>query len=1032
MEQKGLIKWVLIALLIVCVFQLVFHLPTLKVERNADTYAQEASSAISDPVAKYNVEKTARIRYLDSMSGKEIFSLPLLKKYTYSDLKKQQLALGLDLKGGMSSIIQIDLRDFLVSLSNNNSDPLFKSALDNADKALANSQADYITLFAQEYKKVAPNQKLAALFSRSSTLKDQMNFETSDGDVQRIIRKLADETVDLTFNRIKDRIDKFGAVQPNISLDKKRDMILVELPGVDNPERARKYLQASAKLEFFEVYRLSDPGVYDALLSADKKLKAMMSGDTSAVVNTQKYTLQNRYEFKRDSLGNIIDSTLVGVDSIPTSKDPFADAGPLFKMLTPNGNSGQGWNFTQCVIGTVDKSNKDRVLEMLNKAEIKSLFPNDLIFRAAQKPYQVKDAEEANSNLEIYALKTKNSGAAALDGERIARAFATSDPVKGDVVVSLSMDNKGAKIWGDMTTKAANDNNREIAITLDDEVVSSPRVNEPILGGSSQISGNFTIDEAKDLSNILQVGKLPAKTKIVSDQIIGPSLGKENIDKSLWSIVGGFLLTLLFMVLYYTGGGFVSIIALGLNIIFILASLASFGTVLTLPGIAGLVLTMGMAVDANIIIYERIKEELAAGRSYLQAISEGFKHSLSAIIDSHVTALLSSIVLFYYGLGPVKGFALVLIIGIIFSVFTSVLVSRLIIEWWVGKGNKLSFASDFTARLFKNVNFDWVGNRKYAYIFSGILTLIGFISFFTRGFELGVEFKGGYSMNVHFDKEVDVEKLRNSLTTSFGANPIVKSVDTKNTFNITTSYLVNDQSPDVNNKVKAKLLEGVNNALGSDVKFDDFNNHDGSGVHILSYSQIGPVIADDIKRSSTKAIIFSLLVIFIYILFRFRKWQYSAGAIIALIHDTLVVLTCFSLFHGILPFAMEIDQALIAALLTVIGYSMNDTVIVFDRIKEYLAMDSNKSEKELINGAINTTLSRTINTSLVTLLTIVILFFFGGSSIKGFSFALLIGIAIGTYSSIFVATPLMVDLAKTLKTEPKSVSEKITKKVSKV
>ncbi|MBK9376951.1 MAG: protein translocase subunit SecF [Saprospiraceae bacterium] len=485
------------------------------------------------------------------------------------------------------------------------------------------------------------------------------------------------------------------------------------------------------------------------------------------------------------------------------------------------------------------------------------------------------------------------------------------------------------------------------------------------------------------------------------------------------------------MVLYYTVGGFVSIIALGLNIIFILASLASFGTVLTLPGIAGVVLTMGMAVDANIIIYERIKEEINAGRSYLQSIAEGFKHSLSAIIDSHVTALLSSIVLFYYGLGPIKGFALVLIVGIIFSVFTSVLVSRLIIDWWSSKGKEMSFFSDFTRRMFKDINFDWVGNRKYAYIFSGLLTIIGLISFFTRGFELGVEFKGGYSVNVHFDRDIDAETLRNALNVAFEGNPIVKSVDTKNTYNITTSYLINDQSPDVNNKVKAKLLEGINKALGTNVSFDDFSNHEGSGIHILSYSQVGPVIADDIKRSSTKAILLSMSVIFIYILIRFYKWQYIAGAIVALVHDTLVVLTFFSLFHGILPFPMEIDQAFIAAILTVIGYSMNDTVIVFDRIKEYLSMDSTKSDKELINAAINTTLSRTINTSLVTLLTIIILFLFGGNSIKGFAFALIIGIIIGTYSSIFVATPIIVDLGKNLRFTPKHNHETTGKKVAK-
>lgn len=1031
MKEKGIVKWLLIAMLVVCVVQLMYYLPSMRVESDANDYAKTKSTGITDENLAYQAEKQARIEYLDSMSDRTIFSIPLLKDYTYNDLKKQQLALGLDLKGGLSTILQIDLRDFLVSLSGNNQDPNFKTALDNANERLKNSQADFISLFVDEYKKVSGGKNLASIFSRSATLKDQININSSDADVNRVIRQMADETVDLTFKRIKDRIDKFGAIQPNISLDKTRDMILVELPGIDNPERARRYLQASAKLEFWDVFRVNDPGIFDAFVNADTKLKQLASGDTSSV-EKKNFKLQNRYDYNRDSLGNVLDSTLAGVDTIPTNLDPMGDRGPLFAIFSPNGASQQGLSYAPAVMGVVEKQNKEKFLTMINRSEIKTLFPTDLEIRLAAKASKNSTTNETTNQYEVYAIKKRlGSEGATLDGERVTRAFAQPDNVTGGTVVSLSMDSKGAKIWGDMTTRAAQDNNREIAISLDDEVVSCPRVNEPILGGSSQISGNFSIDEAKDLSNILQVGKLPAKTRIVQEALVGPSLGKENIERSLWSILGGFFLVLLFMLIYYTAGGFVSIIALFLNIVFILAALASFGTVLTLPGIAGVVLTMGMAVDANIIIYERIKEELYAGRTYLQSIIEGFKHSLSAIIDSHVTALLSSIVLFYYGLGPVKGFALVLIIGIIFSVFTSVLVSRLIIDWWSGKGRTMSFASKMTAHAFKNINFDWVGNRKYAYAFSGILTVIGLVSFFTRGFELGVEFKGGYSINVHFDKDVDVEKLRNSLTKSFEGNPIVKSVDTKNTFNITTSYLINDNSPDVNNKVKAKLLEGVNEATGSQITTEEFNNHDGRGTHIISYSQVGPVIADDIKNSSLKAIIFSLLIIFLYIFIRFYKWQYSAGAIIALAHDTLVVLTFFSLFHGILPFPMEIDQALIAAILTVIGYSMNDTVIVFDRIKEYLKMDTDRSEKDLINAAINTTLSRTINTSLVTLLTIVILFFFGGSSIRGFSFALMVGIIIGTYSSIFVATPILVDLSKSLKIKA-SKTQKIGTKVAKV
>ncbi|MDQ3142525.1 MAG: protein translocase subunit SecDF [Bacteroidota bacterium] len=1031
MSEKGIVKWILVAMVVVSLIQLMYYLPTMKVERRADNFAKERGLGITDEDQKYTVEKQARIEFLDSISTQTILSVPLLKDYTYNDLKKQQLALGLDLKGGMSAILQIDLSDFLVSLSSNSQDVNFKKAIENANERLKTSQADFITLFVEEYQKISNGKPLASIFSRSPTLKDQINFETSDADVTRVIRQLADQTVDLTFKRIKDRIDRFGAIQPNISLDKARDMILVELPGIDNPERARRYLQASAKLEFWEVYRVSDPGIFEALVSADKKLKALSVGDTS-LVETPKVNYVNRYDYTRDSLGNKIDSSLAGVDTIPMNADPMADRGPLFSIFNPNNGSAQGFNYALAVMGTVEKNNKTKLMAMLAQPEIKSLFPTDLEFRIASKPNKDNATKEMTNTYELYAIKKKlGSEGAALDGERVVRALAQPDNITGGTVVSLSMDTKGSKLWGDMTTRASQDNNREIAISLDDEIVSCPRVNEPILGGSSQISGNFTIDEAKDLSNILQVGKLPAKTRIVQESLVGPSLGKENIDRSLLSIMGGFFLVLVFMVLYYTGGGFVSIIALGLNIIFILGTLASFGTVLTLPGIAGVVLTMGMAVDANIIIYERIKEELAAGRSYLQAISEGFKHSLSAIIDSHVTALLSSVVLFYYGIGPVKGFALVLIIGIIFSVFTSVLVSRLIIDWWNAKGRTMTFASPMTARAFKNINFDWVGNRKYAYMFSGLLTIIGFVSFFTRGFELGVEFKGGYSINVHFDEKINEERLRTSLNKAFEGNPIVKSVDTKNTYNITTSYLVNDRSPDVSERVKQRLLEGVNEATGKQIPLEKFVSHEGSGTHILSYSQVGPVIADDIKSSSYKAILFSLLIIFIYIFFRFYKWQYSAGAIVALIHDTLVVLMFFSLFHGIFPFPMEIDQAFIAAVLTVIGYSMNDTVIVFDRIKEYLRMDSERDEKELINAAINTTLSRTINTSLVTLLTIVILFIFGGSSIKGFAFALMVGIAVGTYSSIFVATPIIIDLSKSLRTSAKKVSQKIGNKMVK-
>ncbi len=1027
MSEKGIVKWLLVAIIAVCLLQFIYYLPTNKVERQADEYATELSANSPDENSKQAAFKAAKIRYLDSISNAVIFSIPLIKEYTYSDLKKQQLALGLDLKGGMSTILQIDLKELVVSLSGNSQDPVFKSAMAKADARMSTSQTDFITLFVDEFKKESSGKSLASIFSRGAAMKDRINFETPDIDVARILREIADETVDLTFKRLKDRIDKIGVTQPNVSLDKARDMIVVELPGIDNPARARRYLQASAKLEFWEVYRNSDPGVFETILNADKKLKALSRGDTSEVIQDD-YNLVDRYSYNRDSLGNKLDSTLVGTDTVRT-KDPLSDRGPLLSIFTPTSTA----SGASAVLGTVEKGNRTRFMELVSKPELKSVFPADLEFRLDAKPIKLREQTESSNTYSVYGIRKRpGSTQAPLDGERIVRAQANPDNLTGDVVVSLSMDNKGSKIWGDMTTKAANDNKREIAILLDNEVVSCPSVREPILGGSSQISGNFSIEEAKDLANILQVGKLPAKTQIVQESLVGPSLGKENISKSLWSILGGFLLVMLFMVLYYTGGGLFSILALLFNVLFILGTLASFGTVLTLPGIAGLVLTMGMAVDANVIIYERIKEELAAGRVLKDAVKEGFINSYSAIIDSNVTTLLTCIVLFMYGLGPIKGFAIVLIIGIIFSLFTAVLVTRLLVDWWLDKGKSISFASNLTARAFKNIHVDWIGFRKYAYIFSGILLIISITSFFTRGFELGVEFRGGYSYNVAFENAIEGQVLRDKLSQTFEGNPVVKSVDSKNTFNITTSYLINEQGPEVVERVNRKLFEGINEIQGGTLTYEDFINSESTGTHVVAFSQVGPIIADDIKDSAIKSIIIALIVIFIYIFIRFHKWQYSVGAIVALFHDTIIVLGAFSLFHGVLNFSLEVDQTLIAAILTMIGYSMNDTVIVFDRIKEFLGMDSQKSDRELINGAINTTISRTINTSLATILTIIILFFFGGASTKGFCFALIVGIIVGTYSSICVATPVLIDFSKNLKYSTKKVTKKVTKQVARV
>jgi SecD/SecF fusion protein len=595
----------------------------------------------------------------------------------------------------------------------------------------------------------------------------------------------------------------------------------------------------------------------------------------------------------------------------------------------------------------------------------------------------------------------------------VVAAAAEPDPITKETGVTLRMDKNGAKAWAEMTTKAAQDNNRQVAILLDDEVVSAPSVNEPITGGNTQITGNFNIQEAQDLANILEIGKLPAETKIISEALVGPSLGKENISKSINSLVIGFLIVMAFMFLYYSSAGIMSIISLFLNIFFIFGTLASFGTVLTLPGIAGIVLTIGMAVDANVIIYERIREELAEGKTLLTSISEGFRQSYSAIIDSNVTTLLSAFMLSYFGLGPIKGFAVVLIIGILSSMFTAVLVSRLLIDWWTGKGKDLQFSNSFSKSAFSSINVDWMGRRKLAYLFSGVLVILSLVSIFTRGFEFGVDFKGGYSYNIQFSESVNPEDLRKELTTAFyGNTPVVKSIDSENSLNVVTSYMIDSGDENASQKVLERLFAGVNTISGNNLDIANFSNPEGTGTHVVSSSQVGPTVAEDIKTSSLQAALFALALIFLYIFIRFNKWQYSAGAVIALFHDTIITLGVFSALHGILPFSMEVDQAFIAAILTVIGYSINDTVVVFDRIREMMGIYIKRSRHEVINKAINNTLSRTTLTSLTTLFVVIVLFLFGGSSIKGFSFAILFGITIGTYSSIFIASPLMSDLLK--------------------
>ncbi len=1025
MQGKGLIKIFFVLLVLVSLLQILYTVPTSKVEAAADKYAQLRAESVTPELA-FETEKAAKARYLDSMSSEEIFKIPLFQSFTYNDLKNRQLNLGLDLKGGMSAVLEVDLRELLITLSGNSKDKAFRQALDNATAAQSNAQSDYVNLFFQEYIKLpeADRGGLARIFKRDAELSEVLQLDTPDGEVIRILREKANETVLLTFNRLKQRIDKLGVVQPNVNLDAARDLILVEMPGIDNPARAREFLTGTADLGFWEIYRVTDPGVMGGFSEADKRLTS--GADTAP----EEIVYDSIPQPVLDDLGNETGDTTYQL--VERASETFGNEGVLLSMLELNGAGGT-MSFSGTTFGVAKKNDRKAISEMLDRPEIKALFPADAKFAWSRAPIPAKNLPEGSDDVGKYSLsilkKAKGGEKAPLGGDVIIATSSSPNP-QGEMGVSITMDNVGAKKWGQMTQIAFDAGQREIAISLDDEVVSAPSIRVPIKQGRSEITGNFTVQEAKDLSSILEVGKLPAGIKIIQESTVGPSLGAENISRSFRALIIGISLVLLFMVFYYGGAGVVSIVALLLNLFFIFGALASFGTVLTLPGFAGIILTVGMAVDANVIIFERIREELRAGKTLMASVTDGFRNSYSAIIDANVTTLLVAGVLTYFGLGPIKGFAVILIIGVLCSLFTAVLLGRMIIDWWIGGDRNLTFWTGASKNMFANLNFDWIGKRKIAYVFSGVIIVAGLASMFTRGWDLGVDFQGGWKYDIEFSSDVSVnaETLRTGLAEYLGDQTIVKSVAAENTFNIVTPYRINDAGENVTAEVVETLRTSLEAVTGTTINEKSFplastNNE----THILSSSKVGPTIADDIKNSSFKAGFFALLLIFLYLFLRFNKWQYSLGAVAAVVHDSLLVLGLFSLLKGLVPFSLEIDQAFIAALLTVIGYSINDTVVVFDRIREDLGIYTNKSTDEVINIALNNTFSRTIITSLTTLFGVLILFLFGGESTRGFAFALLIGIIVGTYSSIFIATPIVRDLTDNLKAKKVAAKKRFSK-----
>lgn len=970
MALKGLVRFFAIALILISLYQLSFTFIVNNFEKKQKARAErfvKSNYASASAEVKDSAYKATYRRYVDSLKDKPILDIPILySNLTYQKAATQELNLGLDLQGGMSVTLEVGLDGLIRSMSNNPKDSTLNKALARANDLKANSDADYIQLFENAYNDIVPGGKLSGLFAGSKN--QQIKVTSSNSEVINVIRSEATEAIKRTYNVLSTRIDQFGVAQPSINLDQTRGIITVELAGIDNPERVRRYLQATANLEFWETYTVDQNFFTQFIAPADEKLKAYLSGATDST--------------KTDTTG------------------AFSNMSPLTGLFQQPATGIQASSMsTLGFVGTKDTATFSNYVSL---DAVKGALPSDLRFYYGAKPVKNKAGENL---MEVFAIKSlAGSDKPKLGGEYVTEARQDIDSRNNEVQVAMSMDNKGARIWEKMT---GDNTGRAIAIVLDNFVYSAPRVNGVIAGGNSVITGNFSIEEAQDLSNILKTGKLPAPAKIVQEQVVGPTLGAEAVKGGSMAFLISFGVIFVLMLVYYNTGGWVANIALILNLLFTVGVLSSLGATLTAPGIAGLVLTIGMAVDTNVIIFERIKEEIARGKGYQLAVADGYRRSLAPVLDAHITTLLTAIILFYFGLGPVLGFATTQIIGLLLSLFCGILVSRLISDFWTTKkGRHFEYFTKLSERVFKHAAYKFIEYRKVAYGISAIVLLLGIGAIF-NGFDYGVEFKGGRSYTVVFDKAVNNDEVRNELQKVFGKYPIIKTVGSPEQLNITTDYLIDEQGLSVDSTVQSTLYEGLKSFLPQNTSYATFKSKYYQGSQTVL-----PTISDDLKKGATWATILSLLVITLYIFMRFRDWRYSVGTIIALMHDVLVTLAVFSFLRHVVNFPLEIDQHFIAAILTVIGFSMNDTVIVFDRIREYSASMFGKEKGVILNKAINDTLSRTIMTSLTVFLTLLILFIFGGEVTRGFAFAMLIGVVTGTYSSIFVAAPVLMDFAK--------------------
>ena len=999
MQSKGWIRLVAILLAIASIWQLSFTAVTTIQERKADKFAEKAAQVAMNTAAFAKVSPESQAYYLDSIRKDQnrvyIDSISSKKVYlwnTYKDCKAKEINLGLDLKGGMNVMLQVQLQDLVRALSGDNPNPAFQKALSLAKERSVNSRDDFITLFGNAWKEVAGGQRLAQIFG-TYEMKDKIKPESTDAEVLTVIRGEAESAVANSFNVLRNRIDRFGVTQPSIQKLGNSGRILVELPGVKEPERVRKLLQGTASLEFWETFTNQEISGY--LAEANAKLAEILAGEnTEAPAEAEEAN-----EAKPEGDDSVLNAEIAQNQSADADLEAYKRQNPLYAVLTPSQYTGNA-----CIgfASGIDTAKVNRYLAMPQIAEI---FPAEFIPMWTVKPSEMF---ESDNIYELVAIKsTSRNGKAKLDGGVVTDARVVYDHgTNGEPSVSMSMNAEGANIWARMT----GDNvGRQIAIVLDGMVYSYPNVNSAITGGNSSITGHFTPDEATDLVNVLKSGKLPAPATIIQEQVVGPSLGAKSIKAGMISFLIAFLLVLLYMIFFYQGAGIAADIALLCNVLLLFGVLVSFGAVLTLPGIAGLVLTMGMAVDANVIIYERIKEELAAGKGLSKAVADGYKNAYSAIIDGQVTTLLTGIVLFVFGSGPVQGFATTLIIGIITSVLTSIFITRLIFDDRIKKGKNITFENSLTRNFLKNTHFDFISARKVSYIVSGALILISLVSIFTKGFTYGVDFTGGRTYVVRFDKPVTAEEIRQAAIAEFDGAVEVKQFGGESQMKITTQYKNDEESSEVDAEVEGKLFNALAPFFAEKLTIDEFKSTLGNANGIISSDKVGPTIANDIKRDAVIAVILALIVIFAYIAFRFRGWTWGLGGVVSLAHTAIIVIGFFSLFSGILPFNLDVDQTFIAAILTIIGYAINDNVVIFDRIREYRTLHPNTDIKTNTNQALNATLTRTVNTSVSTLVTMLAIAIWGGESIRGLAVALILGILIGTYASIFIGTPVMYD-----------------------